>query len=261
MDREWSRSRFWLCHFLQSRHERLEVDFATASNGESTVDAELYRWLATDNVAPPINEAQFVGRAATRYADDPAFVQCLRLMIKERQAHALLIDQLRSRANVATRARSIRTRTIAGIFGAAGPRFEMSIFLLADIIDLSTLKLLQLSTTDSVIRNTCEAIRHDRATHIAFLAERLTVELADLNFIRRNLRRLRLRGLFAAILADAGYRRGRLLRACGSTQRSFVGNCWRSFQQVLEQMVPYHRDALVNALLMQREKPYEKPRL
>lgn len=261
MEREWSRSRFWLCHFLYSRHERLGVDFHSAAVGESPVEAEFHRWLAADDFAPPIHEARFVRRVAARYADDPAFVQCQRLMVKERLSHAQMIGGLRDRAGVTTRPRGGRARLIAEAFGAAGPRFEMSIFLLAGLIDLATLRLVQASTRDAVVRGVCESVGRDRAAHVAFLAERLTMELADLNFARRNLRRLRLRGLFTAILADAAYRRGPLLRACGSTRRDFANGCRREFQEILERVVPYRRDALVHALLTQREKPYEKPRM
>jgi hypothetical protein len=258
---EWSRSRFWLCHFLQSRHERLRVDFSPPRPADPAADSELRRWLARDEFAPPIHEAGFLHGAAERYAADPAFVQAQRLMVKERLVHAQLIARLRERLGLANRPRTRRAWLIASAFGLAGPRFEMSIFLLADLIDLATLEQVQAETDDPAVRGVCGSIRRDRRGHVEFLTERLTMELADLNFARRNLRRARLRALFAAILANALYRRGALLRAAGASRRAFAAGAWREFDATLERVVPYRRDALVSALGLQREKPYEKPPL
>src|ERR1043165_1424984 len=85
--REWSRSRFWLCHFLHNRHERPRIDGSKAIDLEAPLRGPVARWLANDAAQPPVCGARLVVQAARHYHADPAFVQSLRLLVKEQQHH------------------------------------------------------------------------------------------------------------------------------------------------------------------------------
>jgi hypothetical protein len=147
---------------------------------------------------------------------------------------------------------------LSGLLRLPGPRFELSVMMLSDLIDAEFYRLLRGSIHDAATATAAQSVHEDKLAHAAFHCERLTMELADLNFLRRNLRRLRLRGMFAAALALTLYHRGRLIRAAGSTRVAFAKTVWQNFRGVLESVVPYRREALLNALLSQREKPYAK---
>jgi len=66
--------------------------------------------------------------------------------------------------------------------------------------------------------------------------------------------------MFTMMLALITWRQRRLIRAAEVSHLQFVLQAWVSFNSVLEKMVPYRRTALVNALLRQRQHPYEKQR-
>ena len=148
----------------------------------------------------------------------------------------------------------------------------MSILLFADLLDLRILAMLpQLALgqssrvasafgSDVVLREVCQNLERDKQAHLAFAAERLATLYADFNFIRRNLRRLRLRLMWVVLLLAVVLRHGRLICACGISRRRFVLDGYEVFGRLLECMVPYRRDALMRLLLSQRQDPYAEPR-
>ena len=73
------------------------------------------------------------------------------------------------------------------------------------------------------------------------------------------LRRLRLRGIWLTCLLRCVARDGRLIKASGHSRWQFLIAALRQFNQLLETMVPYRRDALLKALMSQRQQPYAKP--
>lgn len=253
--KEWSRSRFWLCHFLHSRHERCAIDFTQPASLPADMCRPLAGWLqrcaAGQGVAGPV----LISQAVEQFSDDPAYVQSLRLLVKEQQYHARIIqDWLRALGISEPVSRS------PGVFLRGGPvlgfRYQLSAMLLADLIDISVLELLCSSTDDAVLHAASRAILAEKTAHAAFHTERLTMAFADFNAIRRNLRRARLRAMFAMKLARTLAQDSPLISATQQPHGSFTAACWDRFRQVLEVMVPYHREHLMRALIQQREQPY-----
>lgn len=253
--KEWSRSRYWLCHFLNGRHERPRIDWAIPTTHPGTpIVASLGRLPSPGMV----NEAALAMRVAVRDAADPAMVQSVRLMLKERHHHHELMSKVRSRFAAGTRAPGLFHRLGTALAHALGVRFELSLFLLADILDTTVLRKMESTLEDAPSRQALQSILRERRSHVAFLTERLTMELADLNFVRRNLRRWRLRAMFILALAWTTLIHGRSLGSTGTNTSQFVLEAWHNFRTLLERMVPYHRDTLIRALLSQSERPYDK---
>ena len=140
-------------------------------------------------------------------------------------------------------------------------RFVISLMLLRSLLDLMFLMLVEPACHDRAVCGACSTIAIEKQAHIMFTSERLTLLYADFNFIRRNVRRLRLRIMWGALLLHSVYRHGRLIRAAGSTRWRFVITGFKRFARLLEQMAPYRREMLLAALRHQRQDPYGKPSL
>lgn len=259
---EWSRSRFWFAHFLYSRHERPKLRFDGGPAAGNASDG-LRDWLRHGLSGACVGGASMVRNALQRHADDPAFVQTIRLLAKERDYHAGLVAQLAARwraddGMVSTqRSETSHALLPAGTLSLPGVRFELSLILLSGLVNAVMLRGVSAWTNDPLTRDALHAIADDLAQHGAFCVERLTAEFADFNFARRNLRRWRLRSMFAGVLARHAWRHRGLLREMGLSVAGFCRATWPVFESALERMVPYHREALIAALLRQREQPYD----
>ena len=270
-DHEWSRSRYWLGHFLYSRHERQPIEWTRRTGLRDEAIAPLARWLAGRcRLQPMTNDSAvwLLDNALRHYSHDPAYIQSLRLMAREHRCNGELIGRLLARYGVgrhtwfAPTRLPLRRRLARWRRASLGSRFDMSLCLLSDLLDLTVLILLDQAPAfdpDATLYTACLNLRQDKQAHIAFTSERLTMLYADFNFIRRNVRRLRLRLMWTVYLVHAAMRHGHLIRVCGATRWRFVSNGYRLFSRLLERMVPYRRDALLAALLNQRQDPYAEP--
>lgn len=203
-----------------------------------------------------------------RGGDDPAFVQCVRLLLKERAYHAQLLARCGQHLSPARRQpptagpRLHRPSPMDRLARRLGPRFEFARLLLEDLRLLTVLPSI-LHRPDPadrpVLHAALEQVLADRRDHADFLAERLTREFADFNFLRRNLRRYRLRFQYAACLTADLALHARLFDTLHAQPPGYVPRAWRSFSSTLEQIVPYHRDRLLLLLLTQEREPYAQP--
>ncbi len=254
---EWSRSRYWLCRFLHSRHLRDRIDWD--AGGSAAAHAAASELLESLPRRDEHDYAWLVGRSLRWERSDPAFVQSLRLFVKELRFQQGLLSRL-GRGSAARQRSPLPVRMWAGIRRALGLRFEMSCLLMGQLVRQRLSRQLAASSPDAALAGVCQQIQRDCDAHIAFLSERLTREYADFNFIRRNARRLRLRVMCLVELhrARRAARRAGLPSAFTPTD---AADCRHQFEAVLERMVPYHRDALLAALLEQTREPYAEPRV
>ena len=261
--REWSRSRFWLCHFLHNRHERVRIGWDApiprAPLGLGCAPSAA-RWMRRAlGGRMPEARRRLIAAAAAGLPEDPAFVQCLRLLVKEEHYHAQLGARALRRLGAPEVRPSWGRRLWQHVRHPLGLRFELSIMLLSDLVDLNLYQRVQRSIADPALGAMCAQIIRDKQAHAAFHTERLTLEYADFNFLRRNLRRVRLRLMFALVALGALAMHQGLIRASGTGGRRFLQDCGVDFAATLERMVPYRRDTLLAALLNQRKNPYSKP--
>ncbi len=261
---QWSRSRFWLCHFLYSRHEREPIDWGTDASLPAPVRKPLIRWLKTQQCLATEGGVWLIERAARDCSRDHAYVQSLRLLVREQRHHNELAQKLLRRMGAhsdGTRGLACRLRRgVAGVRRVLlGPRFELSLLLMRTLLDLTILDLVA-QLPDGALHGAVRNVAKDKRAHTVFCAERLTALYADFNFVRRNLRRGRLRLMWGTILITAAWRHGGVIHKSGTSRRRFVIHAYRRFAGLLEQIVPYRRDALLAALGTQRREPYAKPR-
>ena len=257
LKREWSRSRFWLCHFMHNRHERITIAWRPRTPLAPALHRPVLGFLRS--AAPAGHGGWLIAQALAHCPGDPAYVQALRLFAKEEAQLHGLIDRLRAQQGDTRPATRPVYAALVRLRRSLGLRFELSALLLEELLDLAVFQLIHDAAADPTLRSACRQVLSDRRAHAAFHAERLTLEFADFNFLRRNLRRLRLRLFFALLLALVALRHGALIRAAGGNRLSFALTSWRAFQAILERVVPYHREALLAALLHQDQRPYDQP--
>ncbi len=252
---EWSRSRFWLGHFLYSRHQRRQVAWDGFSEAGVGLPAPLASWLARQAGRPDDADRRLVQHALRHHTDDPAYIQALRLVAKERQLHR----ELCARLTPAPAAKDEHNAVMGFCRRQLGPRFEFSVGLLDDLIAVTLLQGMPSCGADNAGRAVVGILTAEKRAHIIFAAERLTELYADFNFVRRNLRRWRLRLMCLTLAGFVAVRDGGAIRAMGRSRRVFVLDVWRHFAVLLERMVPYRRETLLAALMNQREQRYDQP--
>lgn len=256
---EWCRSRYWLGHFLYSRHERSKIVWQSAVGSDDDQRTRLRLLLEGGLCARALGGERLIHRAAADYAHDPAYVQSLRLVAKERAYGDTIIERLGERFGITSKPAPYKPPLAAWLVSVPGVRFEVASLLLHDLVNAALIELAMRDAADPATRCVRDALLRDHATHITFYAERLTMEFADFHFVRRNLRRYRLRAMFSAVVTRAIRRHEPLLTVTGLSADDFTRACWGQFNNVLERMVPYRRDALLAALMRQSEHPYAKP--
>ncbi len=289
---EWTRSRYWHCHFLNSRHLRESIEFtpprsADPGSQSRTAFRHLADWLGLGRQA----DRHWLVEATAHHARrDPALMQAVRLMVKEQEYHRDLLARLAPTASpphpttasegsgepaqTAPRPRPGYIRRLLGL------RFELSRLMLWQVLHLELCRHIaaaegysppteatgdeqdaRAKPADAALAAVAGQWHRDLGNHLAFVAERLTDQYAEFNFIRRNLRRWRLRGMFLwmagmMVLRGRGY-----LTALHVDRGALFMGAWRRFRRVLEHVVPYHRDALLAALLDQQSRPWDVPPL
>lgn len=253
---QWSRSRFWLCHFLHNRHIRRKVDWSAPLLPHARLAPEAIFGLQQRLHAPHQGLADLIEQAPHVYQRDPAFVQVLRLYLRERQWQEQLLEKVASRhsSDAAFTPRATRRKRVTAC--VLGMRYFMASLLLDDILETVLLQHVIARLQDRPTAAALEQLLSDKQAHIAFLMEYLTLAYAEFNFVRRNLRRARLRGLFRIHLRRLLSREKPLLAAAAVSLHPFKRACTHAFEQTLEIIVPYKRDALLRTLAMQQDAPF-----
>ena len=259
-DRQWARSRYWLCHFLHNRHERVKIQWDAPADNDMGDELRLAisHWLAWISQTNGPARQRLIDWAVTDCASDPAYVQSIRLFVKEEQHHTTLIERYLALRSQPMQPGGLVRAAMRSVIRPLGLRFELSVLLLSEIAVITMNRLLLPQVRDETLRSLLTQIIHDHQCHLSFHCERLTAEFADFNFVRRNLRRLRLRAMFATAFKGITLHHRALLKTTGCQPRDFASHCWSNFESILEHMVPYRREALLARLLDQSENPYGK---
>jgi len=242
---EWSRSRYWLGFFLNSRHQRdpsLLRGPTSASREASRVFAAIGHRMAQD--------ARWIVRGDAAPGEDPYYRQTLRLWLKERGYVASLWRPWRDGEPEVTQ--TPRWRRLLG------DRFELSIQLLRLLADEALLELLDPADAEPH-RARIQQWRRDVSAHQLFLAERLTMAYADFNFVRRNLRRARLRLMFLGMLLHRAWLHRELVASRPGGFRGWAVQAFRRFEAILARVAPYRRAEMLAALQWQHRRPFDRP--
>lgn len=261
-EQEWSRSRFWLCYFLDNRHRRAKRQWSTASfASKDQLRPILHRYVSLVRSADLQARQWMIDEAARTLTHDPALVQSLRLLIKEQQYHDRELSVLLVGSDQSGQSTDLPHRVYRAVRRRLGLRYEMARLLISLIVQYEWLSALRENWPDFGTTALCTQLQHDMQGHIAFLRERLTHEFAEFNFARRNLRRWRLRGLFTLRVSRMTWHARASLRELGLSPRVLAHRSLDHFEQVLRQMVPYHRGELVRQLQGQQSEPFAEAHL
>ena len=229
----------------------------------SLAPSDVTHWLQAEQHAQSRTDGLVTDRIVSRFSHDPAYVQSLRLLTKERAVHAKVAGQLTSRFAASperTREKKpLKLGRLARVVRGMSIRFALSCIMLSDMVSVQLWEMASESTDDAALRDAATLVSRDRVRQAAFMRERLTMEFSDFNFIRRNLRRLRLRLMFSLIALLILWRHRRFIRQCGRPLSRMFVDSRAHFETALELIAPYKRDRLVQLLLSQREHPYGEP--
>lgn len=257
---EWTRSRYWLAHFLRSRHERARIQFP--AGGAPLCPAAMA--LLCDVAADPTSlrgvtqDAWLVAVLAHGETADPSFVQAVRLFVRERAYHRQLAEVCLAAdgPSYARMPSGLPVLAALALRRLLGPRFELASVWLGILLRQELFEAVVQMEQEPARMAMWRQLAGDGAAHLVFVRERLTMAFAEFNFLRRNLRRWRLRGLFVLSLGWLVLCRGTMVRDLAGSRRRFVTQAVRRFADELQRMVPYHREELLGALLAQRERPF-----
>jgi len=269
---EWPRSRFWLCHFLHNRHERAPIhwglvqatDTAREDNHQQRsisprLTFPIANWLAWSTQTHMHSRQQLIKWAVEQCPEDPAYIQSLRLFVREEEHHAEIINRWLKLNNLQGQPAGGKRAVARRLVSPLGLRFELSLLLLTEIASRCMNLFITDQINDATLKGVLAQISHDQRCHVTFHSERLTTEFADFNFVRRNLRRLRMRGMTGSLLAGIAVRHRPILEALNISTTKYISTCWQQFNQVLENMVPYRREQLMAILMQHRDNPYDQP--
>lgn len=192
---------------------------------------------------------------------DPAFVQTVRLLVKQQHRHAQLAQRAASRLDPdCVRPRSgPADRLTATVLMMPRVRFAFSVLLISELIECQVLDALRRADVSPCVSDVSRWLLRDKHQHLNLYAEHLTMAYTDFNFIRRNLRRARLRGMFVTLMTCQMRQHQPVIKSLGVNPAAFAARCWQSFNTELELMVPYHRERLAALLLMQQDRPFDEP--
>lgn len=262
---EWTRSRYWLCHFLHNRHERRKLVFPAPEIAQTP--PPLQHWLAQQRLAATDHRHRqwMLSLAANSLGHDPAFIQSLRLLVREEQYHDQVLAKWLGAAapgpGPSPAPISAPMQAWHALRRTLGLRFELSILWMLGLVRLCLLQRSTQHAPQHLHREAAAQLIHDQQEHLHFIEEWLAMEFADFNFIRRNLRRLRLQLMLIALTFLLPLQHPKLLASLGWSLRDWTLVMWGQYLTRVERLVPYRRDALLKLMLNQREHPYDTPQV
>ena len=239
----WCRSKYWLCHFLNTRHLRPKI----ITPSQPINNNPLYYFLQKQNALPLFQSPWPINQAIHQHDQDPAFIQTIRLLAKKKTyLQTLRINII----NTLTPPHTPYTPThIRNIHSRFSLKFALSIDLIDQVIALT----LYQSQAQAPNHATYAQLTKDTNNHITFYTEYLTYAYANFNFVRRNLRRLRLRAMFITALYQTQKIYTPLL------PESFKQDAWLIFESAIKTMLPYRRTTLTQNLRHQEKNPFATP--
>ena len=81
-NQEWSRSQFWLCHFLNSRHARVPVSWDQPRPASESPEV-VTDFLRRRRIQGAEDGRRLIEMTLANCSNDPAYVQSMRLLVKE----------------------------------------------------------------------------------------------------------------------------------------------------------------------------------
>jgi hypothetical protein len=203
------------------------------------------------------SEGRNLLRRAAQYAeraDDPEYLEAMRLFVREEQRHACVLGRFLHLAGIEPLKQSRLDSAFRLLRRLAGLALSISVLLIAETIGKVYYRALRRATGSVLLRRLCDQLLRDEVRHLRFHAERLAI-------VRRGRARWRVglahaghRLLFGGTCLLVWLKHRRALRAGGLGFRGFWRECRQEMQGVLRIMDP-------RGYRWAREHPrYEVPR-
>ncbi len=235
----WSSGQ-WCCYYATNAERLLPLPWR---RGAELTDAE------RDAVAASMQDFQLgessegrnlLRRAAdhAERADDPEYLEAMRLFVREEQRHARDLGRFLRLAGVPLLGHSRLDSAFRLLRRLAGLETAIGVLLTAETVGKVYYLALRRATGSVLLRRLCEQLLRDEVRHMRFHAERLALLRRGRARWRVWLAHARHRVLFggSCLLVWAKHRRA--LRAGGFGLRSFWRACWGEMGRVLKWMDP-----------------------
>ncbi len=185
------------------------------------------------------SEGRNLLRRAEQYAeraDDPEYLEAMRLFVREEQRHACTLGRFLHLAGIEPLKRSRLDSAFRVLRRLAGLVLSITVLLIAETVSNVYYRALRRATGCVLLRRICDQLLRDEVRHIRFHAERLAI-------VRRG------RARWRVALAHAGHRllyggtcllvwlkHRRALRAGGLSFRGYWRECRQEMRGVLRMM-------------------------
>ncbi len=188
------------------------------------------------------SEGRNLLRRAEQYAeraDDPEYIEAMRLFVREEQRHARLLGHFLRLAGIELLQRSRLDSAFRLLRRLAGLVLSITVLLTAETIGKVYYRALRRVTGSVLLRRICDQLLRDEVRHMRFHAERLAIVRSRHArwriWLAHGLHRL----LFGGTCLLVWVRHRRTLRAGGLGLASFWRECWQEMRGVSKIMNPH----------------------
>jgi hypothetical protein len=235
----WSSVR-WCCYYHDDAERLLPLPWR---RGAELTDEERAAVLPSvqDFQLGEQSEGRHLIRRAASYAeraDDPEYLEAVRLFVAEEQRHAATLGRFLDLAGAPRLAGSRLDSAFRLLRRLAGLELCIAVLLTAETIGKVYYQGLRRAIGSVLLRRVCEQLLRDEVMHMRFHAERLAI-------LRRGRARWRVRAahawhrlLFGGTCLLVWIKHRRALRAGGFGLRTFWRACRREAARVLQAMDP-----------------------
>jgi hypothetical protein len=234
----------WRAYFEENAASLLEIPWdhvAELTPGEREIIAESVQIFQIGESS----EGKHLLNRAKEYAeraDDPEYVEAVKLFILEEQRHGRDLGRFLTLAGVPLLKRAFTDSVFRWLRHRAGLEVSIAVVIVAEAIANVYYAALRDATGSQVLRTLCEQILRDEVAHVSFQSERLAI-------LRRDRSRAYLlaanglhRFLYGGTCLVVWRKHGPAMKAGGVGFRRFWSAAWRELNVALRQMDPRRYD-------------------
>ncbi|MCI0462519.1 MAG: ferritin-like domain-containing protein [Gemmataceae bacterium] len=172
----WSSGQ-WCCYYHDNAERLLPLPWRLGAELTDEERAAVIDSIQDFQLGEQSEGHNLLKRAAAyaERADDPEYLEAMRLFVGEEQRHAATLARFLSRANVPLLARSRLDSVFRLLRRLAGLELCISVLLTAETIGKVYYQALRRATGSVLLRRICDQLLRDEVQHIRFHAERLAL--------------------------------------------------------------------------------------
>jgi hypothetical protein len=239
----WSAER-WRAYYEANAEALLPLPWG---GGAALPDAERDALAASlqDFQLGESSEGHHLLRRGAEYAareGDPAYLDALRLFVREEQRHSRDLGRFLTLAGLPLLGRSRLDGLFRWLRHRGGLEQAITVLLTAETVGKVYYAAVYRATSSVLLRRLCAQLMRDEVQHVRFHAERLALLRRGRPLWRTRCRRAWHRLLFAGACVAVWAKHRRAFRAGGLGLGPFWRACWREMRAVLDQADPARYD-------------------